>query len=179
MLWASHGLLHFGSYLEGYALCRRPLLAPRGCHLEAWCLHFDIHILEDHVGTSGAPWGAIWAPPDHPGGPGEQQDGHGVVWNSIFIDFRMILGPVYISFLSSRSLKFHFVSGLFPCHFFDRFLNRYFDVGDSKIQVFARNILQTSTFQCHWNCFLWNSASNCLGFWGPKEPFFCSLYFEK
>ena len=57
-------------------------------------------------------------PRDHPGGPWGQHDGHEVVRNRIFIDFGVILRPVYISFLIPRSLQFHFVSGLFPGHFF-------------------------------------------------------------
>ena len=36
----------------------------------------------------------------------------------VFIDLGVILGPVYFSFWGSRSLQFHFVSGLFPGHFF-------------------------------------------------------------
>ena len=51
----------------------------------------------------------------------ERQDGHDMVRNRRFNDFGMILGPVYISFLSSRSLKYHFCSGLFP----GRFLSIY------------------------------------------------------
>ena len=35
--------------------------------------------LGSHFGISGAHWGAILAPRDHPGGPWEQQDGHEVV----------------------------------------------------------------------------------------------------
>ena len=62
--------------LEGYALCRRPLLAPRGCHLGG-LVSPSIFIF----------WGTILAPRDHPGGPWEQQDGHEVVNNRIFADF--------------------------------------------------------------------------------------------
>ena len=82
----------------------------------AWCFHFDI--TGCHFGTSGAPWGAILAPRDHPGGPWEQQDGHELVWSRIFIDFGVILGPVYISFLGSRSLKLHFCFGVVSRSFF-------------------------------------------------------------
>ena len=51
-----------------------------------------------HFGISGTPWKAILAPRDHPGGPWEQQDGHEVANDRIFIDFELILGLVYDSF---------------------------------------------------------------------------------
>ena len=51
-----------------------------------------------HFGISGAPWEAILALRDHPGGPWEQQDGHEVVNNKIFVDFGVISGRVYVSF---------------------------------------------------------------------------------
>ena len=35
----------------------------------------------------------------------------------ILFDFGVVLGPVYISFLSSRSLEFHLFLGLFPGNF--------------------------------------------------------------
>ena len=57
-------------------------------------------------------WKAILVPRDHPAGPWEQQDGHEVVRNMMFIDFGVILGPVKISFLIARSLRFHFLFGL-------------------------------------------------------------------
>ena len=68
----------------------------------AWCLHFGTPGVKDHFGTSGALWGTILAPRDRPGGAWERQDGQEVVWNRIFIDLEVILGPVYISFLNSR-----------------------------------------------------------------------------
>ena len=40
-----------------------------------------------------------------PGGPWEQQDGHEVANNRIFVDFGMISGPVYVSFWSSKCVK--------------------------------------------------------------------------
>ena len=82
----------------------------------AWRL--DFNILGNNFGTSGAPWGAILAPRDHLGGPWEQQDGHEVVRSRIFIDFGVILEPVYRSFLNSGRSKLHFVSGLIPEGFF-------------------------------------------------------------
>ena len=48
-----------------------------------------------HLGTN---LGAILAPRDHPGGPWEQQDGHSVANNRIFVDFGMVLGLVSVSF---------------------------------------------------------------------------------
>ena len=48
------------------------------------------------------------APRDHAGGPWEQQDGLEMVVYKILFDFGVILGPVYISFLSSRTPKFRF-----------------------------------------------------------------------
>ena len=54
--------------------------------------------LGGHFGTSGAPWEAILAPRDHPGRPREEQDGHEVANDGIFVDFGMISGPVSVSF---------------------------------------------------------------------------------
>ena len=61
----------------------------------------------------------MFALQDHPGRPWEQQDElETVVYRTLF-DFGVILGPVYISFLSSRTSKFRFCfSGLFPGHLF-------------------------------------------------------------
>ena len=47
----------------------------------------------------GGPFWHILAPWDHPGGPWEQQDGHERVWNRIFVDFGLIWGPYFESFL--------------------------------------------------------------------------------
>ena len=84
-------------YFKGYALYRRPLLPPRDCHLGGLVPPFWHPGY--HVSTSGAPWVAMLALRDNPGGPWEQQDRHEVFWNRIFIDFGVIWGPVYISFL--------------------------------------------------------------------------------
>ena len=64
-------------------------------------------------GTPGPPWRTMW----------ERQDGHEVVQHRLFINFEVILGPVHISFLISRSLKFHVVSGLLLGHFVYQVLN--------------------------------------------------------
>ena len=102
--------------LKGYALCRQPLLVPRGCHLGGSAPPFWHHGRPFwHLGSIRE---AILGPRDRLGGPRERQDGHEVVWNRIFIGFGLTLGPVYISLMMSRSLKFHFLSGLFPRYFF-------------------------------------------------------------
>ena len=76
-----------------------------------------------------------------------QQDGLEMVVDRILFDFGMILGPVYINLLSSRTLKFRFVlfSGLVSRSFLYRFLNRSFDLGLQSV-VCAKNVLQQSTF---------------------------------
>ena len=43
--------------------------------------------LGSYFGVSGAPWEAIWYLETTPGGPWEQQDGHEVANNRIFVDF--------------------------------------------------------------------------------------------
>ena len=89
-----------------------PLLAPSGCHLGG--LGVCILILWEIFFISGARWGVILATRGHPGRPWEQQDGHEVVGNMIFIDFGVILEPVYNSFLNSGRSKPHSFSGLIP-----------------------------------------------------------------
>ena len=84
------------------------------------------------------------APWDHPGGPWGQQDGLEVVVSMLLVDFGVVLGPVYISFLISMSLTFHFVSGLFPGKFV--FVIEISTLETSKIEVLARKVLQKSTF---------------------------------
>ena len=76
------------TYLEGYALCRRPLLAPRIAIWGARSLHFDS--LGNNFRTSGAPWEAILAPRGHPGGPWQQQDGFEMVVYRILLDLGVI-----------------------------------------------------------------------------------------
>ena len=91
--------------LNGHALCRWPLLAPRGGHL-----------------------GDLVPPFLYLGRPWEQQDGHERVWNMIFIDFRTIWGTFFESFFGHRGLKFQFCSGLFPGISLYRLLIRKLDV---------------------------------------------------
>ena len=62
-----------------------------------------------HFGVSGVPWEAILAPRDQPGGPCEQQDGHEVANDRIFVDFGMISGLVYVSFWGSNWSKSRFI----------------------------------------------------------------------
>ena len=57
------------------------------------------------------PGGPFLAPQDNPGRPWEQQDGLEMVLYGILFDFGLILGPVYINFWSSRTLKFRFFGG--------------------------------------------------------------------
>ena len=100
----------FGSeYLKGYALCRRPLLASRGCHLGAWCLHSGT--LGNHL--------------EHPGGPWEQQDGLDRGRHRIFNDLGLMLASFFESLLSTEARNFNLCSGLVPGHFLCRFLNRH------------------------------------------------------
>ena len=70
---------------------RRILLfwRPRPIIWQARCLHFGT--LGDHFGTLG-----------HRGGPWEQQEGHVGVWNLIFVDFSMILGPHFKSYFGTE-----------------------------------------------------------------------------
>ena len=70
-------------------------------HLLAWpFVGFGASILAFRV--------TVFPPREHPSGPPrEQQDGLEVVLCRILFDFGLILGLVYISFLHSRSQKFH------------------------------------------------------------------------
>ena len=86
------------------------------------------------------------------GGPWEQQDGVEMVVYRILIDFGLILTPVYISFLNSRSLKFRFLFGLVSRPFVYRFLNRNFDAWDFQIKAFKWKLLLNSIV--HGNRFL-------------------------
>ena len=57
-----------------------------------------------NFGVSGALREAILAPRD-PGGPWEQQDGHEVVNDRIFVDFGVISGFVLFQFVGFKMLK--------------------------------------------------------------------------
>ena len=83
-----------------------PLLASRVCHFGA-SVSPSLYSGR-YFRISEAPWVVILATRGHPGRPWEQWDGHEVVRNTIFIDFGVILEPVYVSFLTSRRLTCHF-----------------------------------------------------------------------
>ena len=57
------------------------------------------------------------APRDHPGRSREQQDGHEVANNRIFVDFGVIPGPVDVSFWVQNALNIILFLGLLPGHF--------------------------------------------------------------
>ena len=70
LAWLSPAAAH----LKGYALCRRPLLGHRGCHLAGlappfWHPGDHFGTPGDHFGTLGAPWGAMGAAGKTPWGP--------------------------------------------------------------------------------------------------------------
>ena len=65
--------------------------------------------MDSHFGVSGAPWEAILAPRNYPGGPWEQQDGPEVASNRIFIDLGMISGLLYVSFWNSKYIKYRVI----------------------------------------------------------------------
>ena len=72
--------------------------------------------------VSDASWKAVLASRTHPGGPWEQQDGHEVANDRIFVDFGVISGSVYVSFSGSKCLKNSFIVRLVSRSFFWRFL---------------------------------------------------------
>ena len=79
-----------------------PILTPRE-HLAEPFLHLGT-TLGGNFSVSGAPWEAILAPRDHPGGPWEQQDGREVTNNMIFADFGLIFELVR-QFWETKMLK--------------------------------------------------------------------------
>ena len=84
------------------------------------------------------------APRDHAVGPWEQQDGLEMVVYRILFDSGVILGPVYISVLSSRSLKLRFF--LFGTSHFLSIPESKFDDWDFQIEVSAWKLLQNFIF---------------------------------
>ena len=110
----------------------------------------------------------ILATPGHPGRPWEEQDGHEVVGNMIFIDFGVILEPVYVSFLTSRRSTCQFLSGVLPEPFLYRFLNRIFKSRDSKFEVFAQKVLHKSTFRQNHFCEFRNRVALFFGSLGNQ-----------
>ena len=85
--------------------------------------------MDGHFGVSGGPWEAILA--------WEQQDGHEVANNRMFVDFGVISGLAYISFWVSKFVNNRFIFRLVSRSSFYRFLIRIFEVCDFKIVVFA------------------------------------------
>ena len=60
--------------------------------------------LGSHFGVSEALWEAIFALRDQPRGPWEQQDGHEVANDRIFVDLGMISGLIYLGFSGPKIL---------------------------------------------------------------------------
>ena len=88
--------MSFGKLGAFFLTFRDPIFAPRE-HLEGPFWHFG-STMGSYFGVSEAPWEAILAPRDHPGGPWEQQDAHEVANNRMFVDLGMISGLVFVSF---------------------------------------------------------------------------------
>ena len=88
--------LPFGELGAFFLAFRDSIFAPRE-HLGRPFWHLG-STLGSHFGVSEAPWEAILAPRDHPGGPWEQQDGHEVANDRIFVDLGMISGLVSVIF---------------------------------------------------------------------------------
>ena len=110
---------------------------------------------------------AAW---DHPGGPWEQQKGFEVVFYRILLDFGVLLGPVYISFLISRKLNLHFVVGLVCGPFFLSISESKYrglrSEGIAKIDLSWKSFLMNSGVD--WCCFLEASGPVFLVFWALK-----------
>ena len=83
----------------------------------------------------------------HPRGLWEQQEGHVGVRNKIFIDFGLIFGLRFDSFLGFDGLNSMFVLGLFPGDFLHRFSNRIIDSWSSQNKVFGRKVLHKPCFR--------------------------------
>ena len=124
-----------------------------------------VWLLCGHFGNSEV----ILATRGHPGRPWEQQDGHEVVRSMTFIDFGVILEPVYVSFCYFKTLDMSLFSGVLPEPFLYRFLNRHFNSRDSQFKVFAWKVLHKSSFLQ--NRFSQISDSSGV-FWEPWEPIF-------
>ena len=108
-----------------------------------------------YFGTSGTRWRAV-------GAAGWTRDGS----LQDFIDFVVILGPVYISDLSSKTLKFHCVSGFFPSHLFIDFWIETSTFGTSESRLshgrYRKNRLFTKiVFNDFWDRLL--SFLRCFG----------------
>ena len=99
--------------------------SPFGVIWGLWCLLFDIlgailafRELGGYFGISEAPWDVILTPRDHPAKPWEEQDGHEVANDRIFVDFDVISGLMYIGFSGPKCLKIFLCLNLFLFHIF-------------------------------------------------------------
>ena len=106
----------------------------------------------------------------HPRGPWEQQEGHVGVRNKIFIDFGLIFGPHFDSFLGFDGLNSMFVLGLFPGHFLHPFSNGMIDSWSSQNKVFVRKVLQKNNVFAQ--IVLWWFESRFLVFFGSSGGVF-------
>ena len=101
----------------------------------------------EHLGEPfwhlGSTLGGHFGIRDHPGGPWEQQAGHEVANDRIFVDFGVISGLVSVSFLNSKCGKCLFIFTLVSLSSFYRFPSRIFEVWDL---VFALKVLQKMAF---------------------------------
>ena len=88
----------------------------------------------------------------------------------VFIDFGLILGPHFESFLSSDGLNSVFFWSLFPGYFLHRFLNGIIDRWSSENKVFARKVLQKTCFRK--NRFGVIRGLDFCVFWRPWELVF-------
>ena len=79
--------------------------------------------LGSHFGVLEASWEAILAPRDHPGGPWEQQDGHGheVARHRILVALGVMSGLVYVGFSGSEWSNIFLFLGLLLSHMFSDF----------------------------------------------------------
>ena len=109
------------------------------------CLYFSVS--GNRSSTSGAPQRTILAPEGNLGRLWEQQDGFEMVLYRISYDFGVILGPVYMSFSSLKTLELHFLFGLVSQPFCDRCLNRHFNLWEFQLKVSAWRVLQKLTFR--------------------------------
>ena len=91
-------------------------------------------------------WGSFLSAWGHPGGPSEQQEGHVGTQNQTFIDFRVILGPQFDSFLGLDRLICVFVWSLFPCHILQRFLIESIEIWRFLKQGFRKEGLEKTMF---------------------------------
>ena len=105
------------------------------------------------------------------------QDGLEIEVYKILFDFGVIGGPAYISFLNSRSLRFHFSLGFVSSSFYYRYLNRKFDAWDFQNRGFRKECIAKIDFsrksflmnsRVHFNRFLEALGAAFLVFSAPK-----------